>query len=133
MISYKRIFSAKKSFFILLFAFFISITNASAQNNELINPIAKKHLSPQQIDKLTIPEINMINFMFTSSYIVDTTTEIYKKWMNDNGNIDVVLLNQRRKQSERVFCTSEKYPGFVIELMSWDELNAEVKNIVNNK
>lgn len=102
-----------------------------AQNKASLNQVAQKHFSTGQIEALTTPEISAINYMFSSSYIVDTSTMIYKKWVKENGAIDIVMLNPRRKKSERTFFRDEKYPGFVIEFYSKDEVENQVKKILN--
>ncbi len=134
MIHKNRFLSPDKAIYILLAFFFLSVAGANAQSNsDLINPLAKKHLTQIQIDTLSKHEIDMINYMYTSSFIVDTTNKYYKKWLNEKGGIDVALLNQQRKQSERAYCRFENYPGLVIELLSWDEMKAEAEKILNNK
>lgn len=114
----------------LVFLLFLVHCKASAQNNENLNALAKKYLSREQVEKLTPLEIKGLNFLFESSYIVDTTTTIYKKWVIDNGPLDIVLLNKHRKYSERVFYKNEKYPGLIIELFSRKEIDDALKTIL---
>jgi hypothetical protein len=104
---------------------------SNAQNKVELIHIAQKHLNAEQIKALTIPEINALNYMFTSSFIIDTTTTVYKKWAADNGAVDVVLLNPQRKKTERTFYKNEKYPGFIIEFLSRDEVDKEINKILN--
>ena len=114
----------------LVFLLFLVHCKASAQSNENLNALAKKYLSREQVEKLTPLEIKGLNFIFESTYIVDTTTTIYKKWVMDNGPIDVVSLNKHRKYSERVFYRNEKYPGLIIELFSRKEIDDALKTIL---
>ncbi|MCK9613416.1 MAG: hypothetical protein PHR81_06740 [Bacteroidales bacterium] len=116
---------------VLLFTFIAYSTNLYAQSNTTINPIAKKYFTARQADSLSKSEIRAVNYMFTSSYIVDTTTSVYKKWIKENGDIDIVLLKPQRKKSERTFYRNEKYPGFVIEFLSRDEVEAKINSILN--
>jgi len=113
-------------FFAMILPFF-----CIAQNKTELNQIAQKHFNTEQIEALTVPEINAINYLFTSSYVVDTSTMAYKKWIKDNGAIDIVLIRPQRKKSVRTFYRNEKYPGFVIEFFSKDEVEAQVNKITN--
>jgi len=115
-----------------LIILFSSVLSATAQVPAEINPIAKTHLSQEQILSMSAFDINLINFFFTSSFIVDKTTPGYAKWLNDHdGVFDVSLLSKFRKQSERSFYRNENYTGFVVELFSWDEIQAESKKLSN--
>lgn len=120
---------------VLIFTFiilFFSLLSANAQITTEINPIAKKHLSQEQIQSMSINEIKTINFYFTSTFIVDITTPGYAKWLSDHdGVFDVAVLGIFRKQSERSFYRNENYTGLVVELFSWDEIQAETKKLFN--
>lgn len=119
----------RKYLCIAIFAFFVPSISSLAQIKIEINSIAKQHFKSEQIQSFTAAEIHAINFMFTSSFIVDKSSAGYIKWLNDhNGIFDISLLNRFRKQSERAFYKTEHYPGFVIELFSWDEIQREFKN-----
>lgn len=125
-------FYQNKILIFTLIILFFSVLSSTAQVTSEMNPIAKTHLSQEQILSMSASEVNLINFFFTSTFIVDKTTPGYAKWLNDHDGIfDVSLLSKIRKQSERSFYRNENYAGFVVELMSWDEIQAESKKLSN--
>lgn len=132
MISNNLIISYLKTLLFFIFILSIPAISVKAQSNHDINPIAKSHLSPEKLGAMTSSEILATNFLFTSSFIVDATTAGYKKWLKEHdGVFDISVLNKFRKQSERSFYKNEFYPGFVVELFSWDEIQNEYKKLSN--
>jgi hypothetical protein len=132
MAIYRLYISNCKAVFIFMLVFFVSVLSAGAQTKQELNPLAKKHLNTEQIESLTSADINTINFYFTSSYILDKTNPYYIKWLDEHGGVfDVYELYKFRKQSQRAFFKAERYPGFVIELLSWDEIEQVHKKFIN--
>jgi hypothetical protein len=132
MISHNLLISYLKTFLFFIFVLSIPTISVKAQSNNEINPVAKSHLSLEKIGTMTSSEILATNFLFTSSFIVDTTTAGYKKWLKDHdGVFDISVLNTFRKQSERSFYKNEFYPDFVVELFSWNEIQSEYKKLSN--
>lgn len=119
-------------FFAVLLLFTLCFNHAVlAQEQTRLCTAAKNQLSQAQVAALTANGIKALNFIFTASYIVDTTTLAYRNWIRDNGPVDVTMLENHRKKSERSFYLNEKYPGLRIELLSRDEMDAEIKKIMN--
>ncbi|MBU1719594.1 MAG: hypothetical protein KKA07_11040 [Bacteroidetes bacterium] len=118
------------TFFIAFIASLTVFQTTQAQTSEKLNKIAALHYSQDEVKVLTDSEIKAINFYYSSSYITDTSSPVFQKYVSEHDGIfDVSTIELHRKQSQRVKYRSELYPGLVIELLSHDELLAEYQKL----
>lgn len=106
-----------------------------AQKKTELADVAKKHYTAKEIADLSETDIQKINYYYTASYSIDKQHPLYEKFIQEycGGTIDVTKFEKYRKPDKPSEWRSEKYPGLVVKLASWNEINEKYKEIENKK
>ena len=112
---------------LLLFLILSGLSGYSQQSvTTQIDARARKHYSEAQISQMNPLMIAQINFIYSQSFVINTDKPCPECPALKLDQIDVATLNRKKTTRARVYQT---VPGHPIDLLSYDELDAELQRI----
>lgn len=118
-----------KNFIFSLMALLFS-SSAYAQSNQTIelDQRAYKYYTQEQIDELDDVTIAQLNFIFNESFVVNTDKVCDVCPALNLDEFDVYQYQRQANRRTRVYLTN---PGNPIDILSYEELDAELERIKN--
>lgn len=116
---------------LLLFALLIITSTVVAQSNDNLSRIdtrALSHYTEAEILQMDEVTLQQVNFIFRSSWVVNTDKPCDVCPNLDTSNFDVLNYTRQTKSRARVYLTN---PGHPIDLLTHLELDAELARIKN--
>jgi len=113
---------------LLSFFCFCIATQINAQQSNLseIDPRIKLHYSDEQIAAMDVVKLAQIKFIYTQSYRINQDKPCPECPAIDHSKIDVSKMKRNAKTVARFYQT---VPGHPIDLMSYEQLDAELLRI----
>jgi hypothetical protein len=107
--------------------FFVGLQlNAQQTNNSQIDSRIKLHYSDAQIAEMDAVKLVQVKFIYTQSYRINQDKPCPECPAIDHSKIDVSKLKRNAKTVARHYQT---VPGHPIDLMSYEQLDAELTRI----
>jgi hypothetical protein len=107
--------------------FFVGLQlNAQQTNNSQIDSRIKLHYSDAQIAEMDAVKLAQVKFIYTQSYRINQDKPCPECPAIDHSKIDVSKLKRNAKTVARHYQT---VPGHPIDLMSYEQLDAELTRI----
>jgi hypothetical protein len=97
-------------------------------SNTSLDPRATRYYTPEQIAQMDALKVAQLNFIFQHSWVVNTLKPCPECPAIDMAAFDVYEYTREAKSRKRVYLT---VPGNPIDLLSFQELDAELNRIKN--